>query len=134
MGKIKVDQTFKGLDGRTVGTFKEMMLSKDGKQEPLLDEKTGAPVIAQFEDPNDALTLKQVIVQSINKRDIDEKTKQPEVWDQDKSYLHYCIQKKVFDAPKGGIELEASEKVAILEQVNKFQTTWIYGQVRDMLG
>jgi len=133
MSKIKVDQTFKGLDGKTIGTFKEMVLSKDGGPEPVLDEKTGNPLGVQFIDEKEAKTLKQVIVQCVNKRDTDEKTKQPEIWSEEKNWKHYCIQKKVFDAPKAGIDLDSVEKTAILEQVNKFETTWMYGQVRDML-
>ncbi len=131
--KIDVSKTFKGLDGATINAVKEIALADEKTQEPIVDKASGMPIVVSIPQKDKALTLKQVIVQALNRKDVDPATGKAEDWDENKTWEMYCIQKKVFEANGKGIELDAKEITSIQERVAKFQTPWIYGQVRDML-
>jgi hypothetical protein len=133
MSKIKMDQTFKGLDGETVGTVRELTpVSQEsidkGNPKGVTDDD-GNPLVVRWEDKKNPMTLRQVICQRVNQR-----SGQTDQWDQAKSWTAYQVQKKVFHAPKVGIELDKIEVTAILDAVAKHETPWIFGQVREMLG
>jgi len=132
MAKIDITKTFKDLEGNIVGQIYEGPIAMNDKAEEFLKDKSGKPLIARIDrGPDKALTLQQVICHALMAQKTN-KDGSPEDIDESKAWEMYQLTEQVRKVKKD-IDLSPTQVKEILERINIFRPTYIYGQAREYL-
>ena len=117
--RIKLNQTFKAVNGDEIGSIKECYVLDSTKRE-LLKDKNGKLVIHKHIDKNTRLTLKTVLIDSLL---YDNK----EVPTQKEKAYKFKLYEKINKA-KTSVNITDKEKSVLLSAINNAFTTLVAGQ------